>query len=127
MMLPQDSEKCCRCITESNQKRELITMLKVNQIKQEMAALYGINAEELTQYAHHEGGRNTVFRYGDMVIRVSGANDRRYGDYLAEAEYVHYLALGGTDTVDVIPSVNGRLVERIDNLFVSAFTLAKGD
>ncbi len=102
-------------------------MLKVNQIKQEIAVLYGINAEELTQYPHHDGGRNTVYHCGDKVIRVSGANDRRYEDHLAEAEYVHYLALGGADTVDVIPSVNGRLVERINNLFASAFTLAKGD
>ncbi len=102
-------------------------MLKDSQIKLEIAARYGVNAAELTQYPHHEGGRNTVYRCGDIVIRVSGADDRRYEDYLAEAEYVHYLALGGADTVDVIPSVNGRLVEQIGKLYVSAFTLAKGD
>lgn len=93
----------------------------------EIARLYGVSPEKLSEYPHHEGGRNTVYRSNDMVIRVSDGADRTYEDYLAETEYVQYLARGGADAVDVIPSENGRLVEALDGAFVSAFTLAKGD
>ncbi len=94
---------------------------------EKLAALYGAAAEDLVAYPSHEGGRNTVYRCGEKVIRVSEAADRRYADYLAETEYVHYLAQHGADAVDVVPSVSGKLVEQVDGAFVSAFTVAKGE
>lgn len=93
----------------------------------EITTLYNIDPSKMTAYPTHEGGRNIVYRWGDKVIRISKTTDRTYADQLAEAEYVHYLALGGADTVDVIASVNGRLVEQINGAFVSIFTLAKGE
>ncbi len=89
--------------------------------------LYNIDLSEITAYPTHEGGRNAVYRVGDKVIRISKNIDRTYADQLAETEYVHYLALGGANTVDVIASVNGRLVEQVDGAYVSIFTVAKGD
>lgn len=98
-----------------------------NQIVYDIARLYGINSEELISYPHHAGGRNMVYRHGDMIIRVSDTGDRIYEDYLAEAEYVRYLAENGADCVNVIFSLNGSAVVRVGDAFVTAFTLAKGD
>ncbi|BDC92042.1 phosphotransferase enzyme family protein [Treponema bryantii] len=83
----------------------------------------------------HEGGRNRIFvcSKGDekkFVLRISSTGDRTEMDYLAETEFVHYLAEHGAPVADVIPSVNGKLVEVVDNDgardFVSLFEYAKG-
>ncbi len=96
-------------------------------ITEKIADLYGVSPDELTAYPSHEGGRNKVYRAGDIVIRVSRCSDRAYGDYLAEAEYVRYLADNGADAVNAVPSVNGRLVEQLESCVAAAFTVAKGD
>lgn len=83
----------------------------------------------------HEGGRNRIFvcSKGDekkFVLRISSTGDRTGKNYLAETEFVHYLAEHGAPVADVIPSVNGKLVEVVDNDgardFVSLFEYAKG-
>ncbi|MBP5489892.1 MAG: phosphotransferase [Lachnospiraceae bacterium] len=68
------------------------------------------------------------------VLRISATGDRREENYLAETEFVHYLAVGGALVADVIPSKNGRLVEHIASendtdkavVFASLFEFAKG-
>lgn len=67
----------------------------------------------------HEGGRNKIFicsKAGEkkFVLRISATGDRAENDYLAEAEFVRYLAKNGASVADVIPSANGKLVEVID-------------
>lgn len=94
---------------------------------EQIAALYGALPAELTEYPRHEGGRNTVYGCRDFVIRVSESSDRTYDDYRAETEFVRYLAKESADTVDALPSRNGRFVERVGGAFISAFTVAKGD
>ena len=94
----------------------------------------------------HEGGRNRIFicsKGGEkkFVLRISATGDRRENDYLAEAEFVRYLAENGASVADVIPSANGKLVEVIDGdcadsgatgvgsvapVFLSLFEYAKG-
>ena len=83
----------------------------------------------------HEGGRNRIFvcSKGDekkFVLRISTMGDRTEKDYLAETEFVHYLAANGAPVADVIPSVNGKLVEKVKlegtPVFVSLFEYAKG-
>ena len=66
---------------------------------------------ELNRVEGHEGGRNLVYvcRYeGEprYVARISATGDRREQDYLAEVEFVHYLAQAGANVADVLPSVN---------------------
>jgi len=101
-----------------------------------LKALFDLNdGDDLIQVDAHEGGRNTVFvcKRNDLpeyVIRVSATGDRIEEEYLAETEFVHYLAENGADVADVIPSVNGKTVEklRIDGkeAFVSCFEFAPG-
>ena len=94
----------------------------------------------------HEGGRNKIFicsKAGEkkFVLRISATGDRAENDYLAEAEFVRYLAKNGASVADVIPSANGKLVEVIDGdgtdsvaagdgaavpVFLSLFEYAKG-
>ena len=97
--------------------------------------LYDLKKHELSQVPGHEGGRNLVYicvKSGEpeYVLRIGGAEDRKAEDYLAEAEFVHYLAEGGAPVVDVISSVNGKLVESFSkdgkDYFVMLFSYAKG-
>ena len=83
----------------------------------------------------HEGGRNKIFicsKDGEkkFVLRISATGDRTENDYRAETEFVRYLAENGAPVADVIPSVNGKLVEVIDDIaapvFISLFEYAKG-
>ena len=56
--------------------------------------------------------------------------DRTEKDYLAETEFVHFLAENGAPVANVIPSVQGRLVECLEAdgklVYVSLFAYAKG-
>ena len=72
------------------------------------------------------------------MLRISAIGDRTEKDYLAETEFVHYLAQNCAPVADVIPSVNGKLVEVVEAagdvsgrggafpLFISLFEYAKG-
>ena len=112
---------------------------KTNNILNQARELYQLNGYELQAVAGHEGGRNDIYicsRGGEKkcVLRISATGDRTEEEYLAETEFVHYLAEGGALVADVIPSKNGRLVERIASenatdkavVFVSLFEFAKG-
>lgn len=98
--------------------------------------LYDLNEDwEIILIDEHEGGRNQVYACKCMnqpkyVIRISSIGDRKEKDYLAEIEFVHFLAVGGASVSDVIPSVNGKFVERIllgnREIFISCFEYARG-
>lgn len=97
--------------------------------------LYPLDGLGFREIPGHDCGRNLVYicHEGDekrYVLRVSSTGDRTESDYLAETEFVHYLAENGAPAADVIPSVNGRLTERIEaegeTHFVSLFAYAKG-
>jgi Ser/Thr protein kinase RdoA (MazF antagonist) len=97
--------------------------------------LYALDNFELCPVPGHEGGRNLVYicslkgekRY---VLRISALGDRTEEDYLAETEFIRYLARNGGPVADVIPSVRGKLVERMEQdgttVFIALFEYAKG-
>ena len=98
-------------------------------------ALYALNGFACTPVSGHSGGRNQVFvcslnRENKYVLRISALEDREENDYLAETEFVHYLARNGGPVADVIPSVHGKLVECLEehgkSVYVSLFQYAKG-
>ena len=97
--------------------------------------LYGLKEYELSRAPGHEGGRNQIYickRNGipEYVLRFSVLGDRKKNDYLAEAEFMHYLAENGAPVVDVIPSLDGRLAESFSEdgkeCFAMLFSFAKG-
>ena len=99
------------------------------------AALYGLEGYGLSPVEGHEGGRNSVYicrKDGEnkYALRISATGDRTEEEYLAETEFVHYLAENGAPVADVIPSVNGRLVECAEEngqkTFLVLFAYAKG-
>ena len=80
-------------------------------------------------------GRNQIViisRNGEKqsVLRISALGDRSEEDYLAETEFVRFLAENGAPVSDVIPSIQGKLVERVEAdgkaVYVSLFAYAKG-
>ena len=97
--------------------------------------LYDLNEYELSMAPGHDGGRNQILicqRNGnpECVLRFSTLGDRTKEEYLAEAEFVHYLAEKGAPVADVIPSLNGNLAEAVSldgkECFVMLFSYAKG-
>ncbi len=97
--------------------------------------LYPLEGCEFRMVSGHEGGRNLVCiaaRGGEdrYVLRFSGLGDRTEEEYLAETEFIRYLARNGAPVADVIPSVRGRLVECAEEngrkIFISLFACAKG-
>ena len=108
-----------------------------------------LNSYDLDAVSGHEGGRNEIYictlgGEKKYVLRISATGDRTEEDYLAETEFVHYLAESGAPVADVIPSKYGRFVESIskendgaaeesdtaeggaETIFVSLFEYAKG-
>ncbi len=107
----------------------------MTRIIERAVALYRLENCELLPVSGHEGGRNEIFivRRNDenrYVLRVSEIGDRAEEDFLAETEFVRYLAQNGAPVADVIPSAQGKLVERIEAdgqaAYVSLFAYAKG-
>ena len=107
----------------------------MNTVIEKAKAMYALDGYEFLQVPGHEGGRNDIRicrKDGEnrYVLRISALEDRTEKDYLAETEFVHYLAEHGAPAADVIPSVNGRLTERLEEkgkqIFVSLFEYAKG-
>ena len=84
--------------------------------------------------AEHDGGRNHIYicscNENTKVLRLSLLNDKTMSDYLGETEFIHFLARKGAPVADVIPSVNGNLVECINNgdgdIYACLFKYAKG-
>ncbi len=99
--------------------------------------LFSLQDYDCRELEGHEGSRNRIFVYSKdgekkFILRISATGDRTENDYLAEAEFVRYLAKNGASVADVIPSANGKLVEVIDAdgggvpFFISLFEYAKG-
>ena len=98
-------------------------------------ALYALQNYELREVSGHDGGRNQVYacslngenRY---ILRISALGDRTEEEYLAETEFVHYLAANKAPVADVIPSARGRLVESVEENgtknYFSLFEYARG-
>ncbi len=104
-------------------------------ILEQIQKRYALEGCAFTQISGHEGGRNQIIivsRNGEnkYVLRVSDLDDRSENDYLAETEFVRFLAENGAPVADVIPSVHGKLVERMEvdgkAVYVSLFAYAKG-
>ena len=104
-------------------------------ILEQIQKRYALEDCTFTIMSGHEGGRNRIVivsRNGENkhVLRISDLDDRSEEDYLAEAAFVHYLAQNGAPVADVIPSVHGRLAERVEAdgkaVYISLFAYAKG-
>ena len=91
----------------------------MKRILEQAICLYALEGCTFTPVSGHEGGRNrivTVSRNGkkQYVLRISALGDRSEEDYLAETEFVRFLAENGAPVSDVIPSIQGKLVERVE-------------
>ena len=102
---------------------------------QQAEQLYSLENYGITRVPGHEGGRSTVYIFTKTdgkktVLRVSSLPDRSEADYLAETEFVHYLACHGASVTDVIPSKNHCLVERCEldgqTAYLCMFEYAEG-
>ena len=107
----------------------------MKRIPEQLKQLYALEGCTFTPVTGHEGGRNLIVivsRNGEKqyVLRISGLGDRSENDYLAETEFVRFLAENGAPVADVIPSVQGRPVECLEAdgkaIYVSLFAYAKG-
>lgn len=107
----------------------------MNKILEQAIKLYSLKDCNFTPVSGHEGGRNLIVivsRDGEKiyVLRASALGDRTEKDYLAETEFVRFLAENGGPVADVIPSVQGRLEECLEAdgklVYVSLFAYAKG-
>lgn len=97
--------------------------------------LYRMERYDFRAVSGHEGGRNRIWTCSEKgekryILRASDTGDRTEQDYLAETEFIHYLAVNGAPVADVIPSVNGRMVECVGEegrkVYLSLFAYAKG-
>lgn len=91
----------------------------MTKILEQAKKLYSLEDCNFTSVAGHEGGRNQIVivsRDGEKlyVLRISSLGDRSESDYLAETEFVRYLAENGAPVADVIPSDQNRLVECVE-------------
>ena len=107
----------------------------MNKIYEQIKNIFDIKDYTFTPVTGHEGGRNRIIIVSknedkQYILRIADLGDRSEKDYLAETEYVRYLAENGAPVADVIPSVNGRLVESMEaegkTVYVSLFAYAKG-
>lgn len=98
-------------------------------------SLYALETYDFTAVSEHEGGRNLVYSCqnnggNQYILRVSTTGDRTEEEYLAETEFVHFLAVNGAPVAGVVPSGNGKFVERVEwngkTVYVSLFAYAKG-
>ena len=97
--------------------------------------VFALQACTIEPVTAHPGGRNFVFVCtapdGDKkVLRISALCDRDKEHYLAETEFVHYLAQNGAPVADVCPSVSGNYVESFvrdgREVCLSVYQYAKG-
>lgn len=95
-----------------------------------VAEIFDLSEKDIKLLPGHEGGRNKIYRCDRGILRVAELEDRRLEDYLAEAEFVHYLARNGAPVADVRTSIYGKFVEQIEVenkiCYVSLFEAAKG-
>jgi len=92
--------------------------------------LYDLEGCDATRFQPHEGGRNVVYACGEKIIRVAFLGDRSREDFLAELEYVRFLAEHGASVANVVVARKGNLLEEITfgghTFFVCLFERAKG-
>ncbi len=107
----------------------------MKRILEQAICLYALEGCIFTPVSGHEGGRNRiqiVRQNGEnkYVLRISDLDDRSEEAYLAETEFVRCLAENGAPVADVIPSIQGRLVERVEAngkaVYISLFAYARG-
>ena len=107
----------------------------MNDILEQAKTLYALKDCAFSQATGHEGGRNhicIVRRNGEnrYVLRISDLGDRTEEDYLAETTFIRFLAQNGAPVADVIPSVHGKTVERVEAdgkaAYISLFSYARG-
>ncbi len=107
----------------------------MKRIPEQVKHLYSLEGCTFTPVSGHEGGRNqivTVSRNGEKqyVLRISALGDRCGEEYLAETEFVRFLAKNGAPVAGVIPSVQDRLAERLEadgkTVYASLFAYARG-
>ena len=107
----------------------------MSKIIEQAKKTYYLEDFTFTTVSGHEGGRNRIVivsRDGEKqyVLRISALGDRSESDYLAETVFVRFLAENGAPVANVIPSVQGRLVECLEAdgklVYVSLFAYAKG-
>ena len=101
----------------------------------QISELYGLSDWEIEPINPHDGCRNLVHTCVKdngvpKIIRISFLKDRNSDDFLAECEYVRYLAENGGNVSNVVSSCNGSLVEEIvfddHTFYVCVFKKAKG-
>ena len=76
---------------------------------------YAVSGYVFRALESHEGGRNVIYigekeAAPSYVLRISYQNDRTKEEYLAELEFVHYLAENGASVSDVIATGEGKLL-----------------
>ncbi len=107
----------------------------MKRIPEQVKRLFALEDCTFTPVSGHEGGRNRIVivsRNGQKqyILRFSALGDRNENDYLAETGFIRFLAENGAPVADVIPSVHGRLAERLETdgktVYVSLFAYAKG-
>jgi len=107
----------------------------LEQIIEQAQKLYPLEDCIFTPVSGHEGGRNRIVivsRNGEKeyILRISDTGDRSENDYLAETEFIRFLAENGAPVADVISSVKGKLVECVEadgkSVYISLFAYAKG-
>ena len=107
----------------------------MKRILEQAKHLYALEGCTFIPVSGHEGGRNQIVivsRNGNnqYILRFSALGDRTEKDYLAETEFIRFLAENGAPVADVISSVQGRLVECVEAdgkaVYVSLFACAKG-
>ena len=107
----------------------------MERIIEKIAELYPLKGYAFSPVSEHEGGRNRMIVCSlngekKYILRILAPEDRTEEDYLAETEFVHYLAQNGAPVADVIPSVHGRLTECLEEdgrkHHISLFACAKG-
>lgn len=95
-----------------------------------MAQIFSLPKKDIEKLPGHEGGRNKIYHCARGILRVTELADRNLDDYLAEAEFVHFLSLNGAPVADIQESKYGNFVEQIEvegkKLYVSLFDYAKG-
>ena len=117
-------------------QREIVEPIRgEDPILKEALCRFGMEAWTIGKIPEHEGGRNEIFVLENSnkekcILRISALGDRTKEDYLAETEFVHYLAQNGAPVADVRFSVNGTPVEQVEAdkqpAFVSLFEYAPG-
>ena len=107
----------------------------MEQIIEQAQKLYPLEDCIFTPVSGHEGGRNRIVivsrnREKEYILRISDTGDRSENDYLAETEFIRFLAENGAPVADVISSVKGKLVECVEadgkSVYISLFAYAKG-